>query len=252
METTRFLEVLGDDYQRLLGVAVGDHVGAKVPTCPDWTIADLVEHVSMVYLHKVETMRLGAFPQPWPPEDLPPEAPADRLTRAYAALMAEFARHSPESTVQTWYEPDQTVGFWIRRMVHETVIHRVDGELAAGQSPTEVPDDVALDGIDENLRAFLAYQVIQWPEEFAEALAGCGGETLLVSAGGRAWLVELRPGTVTVEDADPGTAADATVSGSPSGVLLWLWRRADDSVVSLSGNPVVSGKLRDLQRIATQ
>ncbi|MEV6966906.1 maleylpyruvate isomerase family mycothiol-dependent enzyme [Hamadaea sp. NPDC051192] len=251
METTRFLEVLGDDYRRLLGVAAGD-LTVTVPTCPDWTLADLVEHVSMVYLHKVATMRLGTFPSPWPPEDLPPEAPADRLARAYAELTAEFARHTPETAVQTWYEPDQTVGFWIRRMVHESVIHRVDGELAAGLPPTEVPDDVALDGIDENLQAFLAYQVGRWPEEFAAALADCGGETLLVSAGGRGWLVRLRPGTVTVEAAESDADADATISGPPSGVLLWLWRRTDDGAVRLSGKASVSGKLRDLQRIATQ
>jgi hypothetical protein len=26
----------------------------------------------------------------------------------------------------SWYTPDQTVGFWIRRMAQETVIHRID------------------------------------------------------------------------------------------------------------------------------
>jgi hypothetical protein len=51
--------------------------------------------------------------------------------------------------------PDQTVGFWIRRMAQETVVHRVDAELAAEVAPGAIPDDIALDGIDEFLIAFI-------------------------------------------------------------------------------------------------
>jgi uncharacterized protein (TIGR03083 family) len=251
MRTERFLELLDDDFRRLQATASGD-LDAKVPTCPEWTLADLLDHVSMVYLHKAETMRHNAFPHPWPPEERAPETPSALLARAYAELTAEFARRSPESPVPTWYEPDQTVGFWIRRMAHETVIHRVDGELAAGLTPAGIPSDLALDGIDEILRAFLAYASVAWHAEFAEALAGTTGETVLISTGGRGWMVRLRPEAVAVEQADPEAAADATVTGEPSGVLLWLWRRAGDSAVTALGDPGVSGKLHDILRIATQ
>ena len=80
------------------------------------------------------------------------------LDRAYAALTAEFAARSPESPAFTWYGPDQTVGFWIRRMAQETVIHRVDAELGAGvASIAPIPADLAHDGIDEFLVAFVEY-----------------------------------------------------------------------------------------------
>ena len=46
------------------------------------------------------------------------------------------------------------MGFWFRRMAHETVIHRVDAELAAGLPTAHVPDDLAIDGIDEVSRFF--------------------------------------------------------------------------------------------------
>jgi hypothetical protein len=36
------------------------------------------------------------------------------------------AGRKPEDPAGSWYTPDQTVGFWIRRMAHETVIHRID------------------------------------------------------------------------------------------------------------------------------
>ena len=65
------------------------------------------------------------------PAGLNDEEPVALLDRAYAELMEEFTRRNPEDFSRTWYDPDQTVGFWIRRMAQETVIHRIDAELAA-------------------------------------------------------------------------------------------------------------------------
>src|SRR5258708_3724435 len=69
------------------------------------------------------------------------EPPLELLDRAYAALSAEFAARRPEDHTFTWYDPDQTVGFWIRDMAQETVIHRVDAELAAGRPIAAIPGD---------------------------------------------------------------------------------------------------------------
>jgi uncharacterized protein (TIGR03083 family) len=126
MESKRLLECLDADFARLREVAHGADLSAVVPSCPDWTVRDLVQHIGAVYLHKVECMRLGTAPDPWPPAGLADEEPLALLDRAYAALTSEFTSRSPESPAFTWYGPDQTVGFWIRRMAQETVIHRVD------------------------------------------------------------------------------------------------------------------------------
>jgi hypothetical protein len=40
-------------------------------------------------------------------------------------------------------------------MAQETVIHRVDAELAAGAPVAVIPGDLAADGIDELLAAFV-------------------------------------------------------------------------------------------------
>ena len=42
-------------------------------------------------------------------------------------------------------------------MAQETVIHRIDAELGDGAPFAPVPDDLAIDGIDELLRIFVAY-----------------------------------------------------------------------------------------------
>ena len=131
-------------------------------------MADLVRHVGEVYLDKVECMRLGRQPESWPPPGLENEPPLQLLDRGYADLTGEFAARRPQDHTFTWYEPDQSVTFWIRRMAQETVIHRVDAELGARAQVTGIPGDLAADGIDELLVAFVQYGTTNWPEEFAE------------------------------------------------------------------------------------
>ena len=55
----------------------------------------------------------------------------------------------------SWWEPDQTVGFWYRRMALETVVHRVDVETQFGP-PSAIDAALAVDGIDEVLTLMLA------------------------------------------------------------------------------------------------
>lgn len=250
--TARLLESLDADFRRLHDLAAragSGELAATVPTCPEWTVADLVDHVATVYLHKAETMRLGAFPGEWPPQR-DPEAPAAYLRRAYAALAGEFAARAPDERTMTWFGPDQTVGFWIRRMVHESVIHRIDGELGLGADRAAIPWDIAVDGIDEVLTTFLAYASQEWPEDFEGALPSAG-ETALVRAGEAAWLLTFGE-RVTVAQADSATTADVTLTGDPEGMLLWLWRRADVDTVTEQGNGAVAMKLREFLRVATQ
>jgi hypothetical protein len=151
----------------------------------------------------------------------------------------------------TWYEHDQTVGFWIRRMAQETVIHRVDAELAAGQPVAPIPDDLALDGIDEVLALFLSYQSRKWHDYFAARLPDAA-ETVLVTAGDRGWMTRMDADGVSVEPASPTADARATVGGTPQEVLLWLWRRTADDAVQRSGDEAVLGRLRQLLETATQ
>jgi uncharacterized protein (TIGR03083 family) len=234
MESKRLLECLDADYMRMREVAADADLTAIVPSCPDWTVADLVRHVGVVYLHKVECMRLGTHPEQWPPPGVNDEEPIALLDRSYAALTAEFAARDPQSSTFTWYEPDQTVGYWIRRMAQETAIHRVDAELGAGAPIAPIPADLALDGIDEFLVAFVEYGSRAWPDEYGDILATADGRGVRVETPDAAWLV--RPTTEAVEvHTSESTAADAVVRGEPANLLLWLWNRAGDDAVSISG-----------------
>jgi len=243
MESKRLLECLDADFHRLQEVVAGADLTAMVPSCPEWTVADLARHVGAVYLHKVECLRLGTHPQPWPPSGLNDEDPIELLDRAYPALAAEFASRAPESQTFTWYEPDQTVGFWIRRMAQETVIHRVDAELGAGVEPASIPADLANDGIDEFLIAFVAYGAAAYPEEYAPMLAESDGRAVRLSTSDAAWLIRPTVAGIEVARGDADTAA-ATVHGDPVDLLLWVWGRADDDALTVAGDPGVVSFLR--------
>jgi uncharacterized protein (TIGR03083 family) len=246
MDSARLVEGLGEQFSRLRAVVAGGaDLGRAVPSCPGWVLADLARHVGSTYLHKVECIRRKAHPEPWPPAGLDAEEPLALLDRAHAALSAEFASRRPEDAAFTWYGPDQTVGFWIRRMAQETLIHRVDAELAAGVEVAAVPDDLALDGIDEFLVAFIEYGSHTWPDDFATALATTDGRGALLETSGGAWLVTPTPEGVRVRVSDVDTA-DAVVSGKPGELLLWAWNRTGGEAVATSGD---AGLVADLRTV---
>jgi len=266
MENSRFLECLEADYRRIREVVPG-HLDERVPTCPDWTVADLTRHVGQVYLHKVECMREGAERESeWPPAGLKDEEPVALLDRAYADLVRELTTRNPSDRGGTWYAPDPTVGFWFRRMAQETVIHRIDAELGGGARISSIPADLAIDGVDELLKVFVAYSVTEWGDYFTEALAGSPGRTHKVritattDSPSVTWLVKTSPGDFTV-DGGPGeavndeSAADVTVSGTPADVLRWAWNRGtpgEPGRVTINGD---AGALAEFFRcvvIATQ
>lgn len=224
---------------------------APLPTCPGWTVRDVLAHLAQVYRHKIECIRLRAEPAPWPPQ-WPDVEPVAWLRDSLSDLLVELDRHSPEDPAYTWYGPDQTVGFWIRRMALETAVHRVDVQAAYGEV-TAVPDDLAVDGVDEVLGVMLAGDWSEAP--FADSVAGVGG-TVAVRTGDRAWLVGVHAEAVEVLGPQPAGAGpsrvDATVSAEPSELMLWLWGRRPDSAVALGGDLACVALMRDRLRAATQ
>jgi uncharacterized protein (TIGR03083 family) len=256
MDDSEYLDCLSSDYGRLRDAATAADLTAPVPGCPGWTMADLVSHVAVVYLHKATIMRTGEWPEQWPPPDLADEAPAPLLERGYAQLMAEFSSREPASPVPTWYDPDQTVAFWIRRMAQETVIHRIDAEQAAELPVTAVSTNLAVDGVDEALQVMLGYESVSWPDEFAQMkgghLAGQDSQdTITVTAGPAAWTVRPSPRAVLISDG----AADnprVTIEAAPDPMLRWLWGRAGDDQVRVTGDQAWADYLRRMLAEVTQ
>ncbi len=248
MEPNRYLDCLAIDYGLLRAAAAAAKLADPVPSCPGWTVADLVTHVGEVYLHKAAVMRDGKFPDPWPPQEHADTAPIALLDQGYRELTAEFAARPAGEPALTWFGPEQTVGFWIRRMAQETVVHRMDAQLAAREPVTPAPDDLAIDGVDEVLKRFVEYGAAEWPEEYATIEGGHpagadGTAGIVVTAGPASWTVRPTASSVSVADG-AGQAACAVVSATPDEMLRWLWGRADDSVITVTGDPEWAAYLR--------
>ncbi|MGZ4153283.1 MAG: maleylpyruvate isomerase family mycothiol-dependent enzyme [Actinomycetota bacterium] len=242
MEYPTFVEQVRSDGERLASVP-GPRLQGPVPSCPGWTVDDLVRHVAEVYEHKIACTLLGNAPDPWPPEWPADRDPIEWFGDAYGRLLEMFDRSEPTTPSATWWPPDQTVGFWARRMAHETAVHRVDAELAANV-PTPVDPELATDGIDEILRIMLAGD---WSEDADDAATG---QRIVVATGARRWDVVLSRDAVTIDD-EPGEA-DARLDGVPSDVDLWLWGRVPDDGVSRTGDLDAIRLFRSRLALATQ
>jgi uncharacterized protein (TIGR03083 family) len=218
-------------------------IDEPVPTCPGWTVRDLVRHVAEVYEHKIACTEQQRSPDPWPPA-WPDRDPVEWFRDAHARLLTMFRAHEPTDPSATWWPADQTVGFWARRMAHETAIHGVDAELASGLL-TPLDAELAVDGIDEILTIMLEGD---WSEEpSAESV----GQRVGIVGDDSTWIVTL--GATSIE-VTRGTAdgVSATIGGDPSDIDLWLWGRASDDAIEMRGSTDDIHLLRGRLVIATQ
>ncbi|MEV0416202.1 maleylpyruvate isomerase family mycothiol-dependent enzyme [Streptomyces sp. NPDC050448] len=216
-------------------------LSTPVPTCPGWTLADLTQHVGSVHRWFTELLRRRIQQPPTSREvDLRlPEQP-DGLPDWLAASAAEaaevFAATDLDAPMWAW-GVDQHARFWVRRMLFETLVHRADAELALGISP-HVDRALAVDGIDEFLTN------LPFASSFAPLTAQLRApdRTIRFSCtdGDGDWLVGLRPdGFALVAASAEPRAADATVRGTASDLLLLLYGRLDrrSDAFRLLGDP---------------
>jgi uncharacterized protein (TIGR03083 family) len=241
-----YIEHVRADGERLAAVAERG-LDPPVPSCPGWTVHDVVEHVAVVFLHKVACMRDKTFPEPWPPaRGDQPTIPYYRAT--LDQLLQELTSRDEHEYADTWWWDERTVGFWGRRMAHETAIHRVDVELAHADV-TPIEEELALDGVDEVLRRFLAGD---WSDEPAPARPG---DVVHVRCGGTRWRVVMEPQAIAAEvflDRWPELPAAATVLGDPPSMYLWLWGRGPRDSLTVDGDAAAVDHLRARLVTATQ
>ena len=235
----RYLEALDREVAAL--VAAARDLDAAVPGCPGWSVRDLLAHVVGVYRHKVAAIDADAEPSEprggWG-SVVADEDVREVLRRTYDDLRARLFARDAGSPAWTWWPPEQTLGFWQRRMAQETAVHRWDAESAAlgvaGAAP--VDDDLAADGIDE----LLGWLTWEWGDDDAQPEAD--GQTVLVSTADHSWRVTLRPTRVEVAPGDGD--GDAFLAGGPSGLLLYLWGRPGEHGVATMGDAVALRLLR--------
>ncbi|KOG34778.1 maleylpyruvate isomerase family mycothiol-dependent enzyme [Streptomyces resistomycificus] len=215
-------------------VTSGADLSASVPTCPNWSLEQLVRHIGGALRWVELLVRTRAEEEI--PEDQVPSGGGPRVRGDAAALDAWLAE-TGEMIVATLREagPDAKVwswagifdaGFWARRVTHEITIHRADAALAAGL-PYEVAPEVAADAIDEWLQIVEFVQRTQ-PHDVANELRGPGRSIHLHAtdtdpALNAEWIVELTEGVL--EWRRGHEKATVALRGPLTAVLLAFYRR---------------------------
>jgi uncharacterized protein (TIGR03083 family) len=220
METSEFLRTLDHEGRLLAAAAEEAGTDAKVPTCPDWQVRDLLRHTGAVHRWAAAFVADG-HPEGRPLGELP-DLDSGELVAWYRDshrhLVDTLAGASPDVECFAFLPAPSALAFWTRRQAHETTVHRFDAESARGGTPTAIATDFAADGIDELLRGFHARpksrvrtstpRILRIRTEDADAV----------------WTVRLSPEPpVTTRDA--ALDAECELSGPAEQLYLSLWNR---------------------------
>ena len=226
-------------------VAAAPSLDAPVPTCPGWTLFDLVQHLG-------EGRRKWAAIVAAGPADAPPDksvwasaAPRDRadllawMTASTRELLAAFRAAGPDRGCWTWWGDSQspeTTGAAARHQLQEIAVHTYDAQLTAGV-PEPLPTDVSLDGVEEFEFTCCATDVA-WPHEPAvvDYHAAEGRSWRLWLSGDGARVARLSP-------ADADDKSDVSLRGTASELVLTFYGRIPLESVKLDGDRQVLDRL---------
>jgi uncharacterized protein (TIGR03083 family) len=210
-----------------------------VPTCPGWTLLQLLRHVGRGdrWAAQIIADRADASLDPRlvregrPPADAP--GAIRWLSQSPLTLLAAVDAIGPGTEVSTFLGP-RPASWWVRRRLHEATVHRADAAIALG-APYELPAELSADGISEWLERLADEQALGQPPSLPV------GASLALRATDQdltenTWTVLGRPEGVQWTGR-PGSA-DLTISGPATDLLLALLRRrpVENTGISLQGN----------------
>ncbi|GAA3264161.1 maleylpyruvate isomerase family mycothiol-dependent enzyme [Nonomuraea helvata] len=239
-----------DERSTAFRAAVGSapSLDAQVPTCPEWTLFDLAQHIGEGRRDWAATVAAGPAPAKSAAEGAP-AAPREReallawLAESTEQLLDALRKAGPDRGCWTWWgtsQSPQTSGAVARHQLQQMAVHTYDAQITVG-APRPLPDEVALDGVDEFLSTCVA-TTSAWPHKPA-ALDFHASE-------GRSWRLSLSadgartvrlpgPGTMlaTAAGQDPNApAAFFSARGTASELVLILYDRIPIDSLQLDGD----------------
>jgi len=245
--------VIATETERFAEAVTAADPGAIVPTCTDWTAADLLWHLTEVHAFWARILSSGvltdeeseAVEQDKPPRPDDPDETVALLRAETDALIAELEARPDDQPAWSWFDSDQTVGFIRKMQVHEAVMHRIDAELVAGRAVTPIDPEVAEAGIRHAVDVMFAwwgtlpgftFTTEQGP--VALTMTDQGPVALTMTDQGRSVLVHPgrwrgvgqsgtsydEPGMLRVTELPPVAA----FTGTAEQLDRWLWGRGDE------------------------
>ncbi|MFF0492752.1 maleylpyruvate isomerase family mycothiol-dependent enzyme [Nocardia sp. NPDC004068] len=156
LDTKVVRAALLDETDRLAELYADADPETAIPTCPDWTLANLVAHVggahrwaaAMIAAQTTESLDFAQVPDGRRPHDV---AEAVAWLRDGARVLIEAVDATgPEVPVWTTLRQVRPSEWWIRRLLHEATAHRCDALLALNRE-IDLDPALAADGISELL-----------------------------------------------------------------------------------------------------
>lgn len=230
-------EGIGDAWTVLRDNAARAGLAAAVPTCPGWTVRELVAHQGMVHRwaagcvrgHVADEDACALVEQ----EGLDSPDLLAWFDEGAKDLLAALA-FAPADADLWFFLPDAPAprDAWARRQCHETTIHAVDAMAAArGAVPpaaeTWIHSGLAADGLDELLTGFVPRR--------RTGLAVSAPRTVVVRTTdtGHSWTLQVGDGRTTSRVGEPGPGEVdegkvVEVAGTAAQAYLALWNRGDE------------------------
>jgi uncharacterized protein (TIGR03083 family) len=199
-----------------------------VPTCGDWTIADLARHVWKVYASVTLYVSSRATERPDKLPEIPDGDPVELLRDQLDELVTALTECDAETPIWTWvFDAPDEAKFWARRMAHESSVHRFDAQNAFGvRQPIDA--ELAADGLDE-LVDVLARRIYS-----RDNVTGPTGSVVLESSDAGTWCLNLEP--TGIRRVDVLSTPDVTARGTSNILLLAAYGRAPWSSLEVEGD----------------
>jgi uncharacterized protein (TIGR03083 family) len=218
---------------QLAAAATRAGLEATVPSCPGWTVTELLRHVAYVHDWAARHIREGLETTFETDSEavVVASGPAgaqlvERYRESNQRLVAALQTADPGLRCWTFLPAPSPLAFWARRQAHETTIHRVDAELAAGPV-TPIAPEFAADGIDELLFGFCS-PARRRKSQVDRSLA------LVATDCDRRWLVQADQAGMSVTAA--ADRAQYELRGPAADLYLILWNRPGGTGVRAEGD----------------
>jgi uncharacterized protein (TIGR03083 family) len=224
-----------------------------VPSCPGWSLLDLVRHVAYVYDRHLSHLSRGVTSDP----GLPPindgvpkdyEVPAEEAIGFFderaQRLLQTLDALDPDMPAWNWAPQAKKVAFWQRRLALETAVHRWDAQMALARAEP-IEEKLAADGVSEVLDTWLP----AGGSRRKGPTDRFGVVHLAAADVQEEWFVRLRGAGVALLDTDTildndDPNARAYAVGPASDLLLALYGRIGFDVLDVEGDDTLLECLR--------
>ncbi|MEV6926219.1 maleylpyruvate isomerase family mycothiol-dependent enzyme [Dactylosporangium sp. NPDC051485] len=249
MEIGRHIDALERAGLDLVDAAAKAGLDAAVPTCPEWTVRELVQHVG--YVHRwaatyVRDRRTAVLSDEEEADAVGP-MPGDRdlvawFQSGHTDLVDVLRAAAPDLACWYFLPAGSPLAFWARRQAHETTVHRADLQGAIGDI-AGVDADLGIDGIDELLMGFYGARGGRLRCEAPCSLA------VHITDGARAegphsWTVTMAPTGAAITRGVTGPT-DCTLRGPAGELYLALWNRRATTDLHVEGDEAVLAQWRE-------